>query len=86
MYSRSGTVDIEEGHDYFDVAFGTALPDTNFTIQCTFWNTADDQNLAVFIVPRGYSKTSNGFRVYLSSPTPTANYKADWAIAEKYNP
>lgn len=73
---RSGRVTIGSGASTISVTFSTALPNTNYAVQCTWHNTTDSNPQFQPVIVTSFSTT--GFTAKWNAPTDTANYSLNW--------
>jgi len=71
---------IGDGNSTVAIVFSSALPNTNYTINCTLENISDSPpSLYVLIVS---VKQTTGFTVVFSGDMDSANYILDWQVIE----
>lgn len=76
----SDVVDIANGADEVDITFSGTAPDTTYRVGVMFWNYVDTAPFLMFPQAMGIDRTTAGFKLKLSAPVNTANYKVEYTV------
>lgn len=76
----SDVVDIADGADEVDITFSGTAPDATYRVGVMFWNYVDTAPFLMFPQAMGIDRTTAGFKLKLSAPVNTANYKVEYTV------